>query len=117
MAGFGLGQFLRLAANVVLAAILFEEVFALMAIVLAVMMGLAGLFNDGRPLSMVVGMTAGPLIALALIMAALGIDAWLRPPLMPSLVFWCLAAAGSVIGGLRLYKAMWVYHGYEESQS
>jgi uncharacterized protein (DUF983 family) len=57
------------------------------------------------------------LIALALIMAALGIDAWLRPPLLPSLVFWCLAAAGSVIGGLRLYKAMWVYHGYEESQS
>lgn len=45
VAGFGLGQFLRLAANVVLASILFEEVFALMAIVLAVMMGLA-MFSD-----------------------------------------------------------------------
>lgn len=57
------------------------------------------------------------LIALALIMAALGVDEWLRPPLLPSLVFWALVAAGAVIGGLRLYKAMWVYHGYEESQS
>ena len=71
-----------------------------------------GLERGGR----FVGVVA-MLIALALIMAALGIDAWLRPPLLPSLVFWALAAAGSVIGGLRLYKAMWVYHGYEESQS
>jgi MFS transporter, DHA1 family, multidrug resistance protein len=38
----------------------------------AVMMGLAGLFNDGRPLSMVIGMTAGPLIALALTWGTLG---------------------------------------------
>ena len=36
VAGFGLGQCLRLFANVVLAALLFEEVFALMAIVTAV---------------------------------------------------------------------------------
>ena len=45
VAGFGLGQILRLGANVVLAAILFEEVFALMAIVSAVMFGLA-MFSD-----------------------------------------------------------------------
>jgi O-antigen/teichoic acid export membrane protein len=45
MAGFGLGQILRLGANVILAAILFEEVFALMAIVTAVMGGLA-MFSD-----------------------------------------------------------------------
>ncbi|MGV3727058.1 oligosaccharide flippase family protein [Hydrogenophaga sp.] len=45
LAGFGLGQLLRLGANVALAAILFEEVFALMAIVTAVMMGLA-MFSD-----------------------------------------------------------------------
>lgn len=45
IAGFGLGQLIRLIANVVLAAILFEEVFALMAIVLAVMFGLA-MFSD-----------------------------------------------------------------------
>jgi DHA1 family bicyclomycin/chloramphenicol resistance-like MFS transporter len=38
----------------------------------AVMMGLAGLFNDGRPLSMVIGMTAGPLVALALTWGTLG---------------------------------------------
>jgi MFS transporter, DHA1 family, multidrug resistance protein len=38
----------------------------------AVMMGLGGLFNDGRPLSMVIGMTAGPLVALALTWGTLG---------------------------------------------
>jgi O-antigen/teichoic acid export membrane protein len=43
--GFGFGQVLRLFANVVLAAILFEEVFALMAIVGAVLIGLA-MFSD-----------------------------------------------------------------------
>lgn len=43
--GFGLGQVLRLASNVALAAILFEEAFALMAIVSGVMIGLA-MFSD-----------------------------------------------------------------------
>jgi len=43
--GFGMGQVLRLVANVALAAILFEEAFALMAIVSGVMMGLA-MFSD-----------------------------------------------------------------------
>ncbi|TNF58476.1 MAG: hypothetical protein EP308_00515, partial [Burkholderiales bacterium] len=43
--GFGAGQVLRLAANIALAAILFEEAFALMAIVAAVMQGLA-MFSD-----------------------------------------------------------------------
>jgi uncharacterized protein (DUF983 family) len=56
------------------------------------------------------------LIALALIMAALGLDAWLRPPLLPSLVFWCAVTVGAVICGLRFYKTMWVYHQYEERQ-
>lgn len=42
---FGGGQILRLASNIALAALLFEEVFALMAIVTAVMMGLA-MFSD-----------------------------------------------------------------------
>jgi O-antigen/teichoic acid export membrane protein len=43
--GFGAGQAIRLAANIVLAALLFEEAFALMAIVTAVMQGLA-MFSD-----------------------------------------------------------------------
>jgi len=43
--GFGAGQVLRLAANIALAALLFEEAFALMAIVTAVMQGL-GMFSD-----------------------------------------------------------------------
>lgn len=45
VAGFGSGQILRLGANIVLAALLYEEVFALMAIITAVMMGLA-MFSD-----------------------------------------------------------------------
>lgn len=45
MAGFGLSQILRLGANVVVAALLFEEAFAVMAIVNAVIQGLA-MFSD-----------------------------------------------------------------------
>ena len=55
-------------------------------------------------------------LALVLILAALGVDEWLRPPLWASLVFWGPVTVGSVIGGIRLYKTMWVYHQYEESQ-
>jgi len=43
--GFGGGQVLRLAVNIVLAALLFEEAFALMAIVAAVLQGLS-MFSD-----------------------------------------------------------------------
>jgi len=56
------------------------------------------------------------LLALVLILAALGIDEWLRPPLWASLVFWAPVTVGTVIGFLRFYKTMWVYHQYEESQ-
>lgn len=42
---FGTGQVVRLGVNIVLAALLFEEAFALMALVSAVMMGLA-MFSD-----------------------------------------------------------------------
>ncbi|PKP66809.1 MAG: hypothetical protein CVT85_00235 [Alphaproteobacteria bacterium HGW-Alphaproteobacteria-7] len=54
------------------------------------------------------------LLALALILAALGVDEWLRPPLWASLLFWGPVTAGAVIFGLRFYKTMWVYHQYEE---
>jgi uncharacterized protein (DUF983 family) len=56
------------------------------------------------------------LLALVLILAALGVDEWLRPPLWASLLFWGPVTVGSVIAGLRFYKTMWVYHQYEESQ-
>jgi uncharacterized protein (DUF983 family) len=56
------------------------------------------------------------LLALVLILAALAVDEWLKPPLWASLVFWAPLTVGCVIGALRLYKAMWVYHRYEESQ-
>ncbi|MFN9496937.1 MAG: DUF983 domain-containing protein [Erythrobacteraceae bacterium] len=56
------------------------------------------------------------LLALALILAALGVDEWLRPPLWVSLVFWGPVTVGAVIGAIRFYKTMWVYHQYEESQ-
>ena len=54
------------------------------------------------------------LTALALILAALAFDEWFRPPLWASLVFWGPVTMASVIGALRLYKTMWVYHQYEE---
>ncbi|WP_349512463.1 DUF983 domain-containing protein [Erythrobacter sp. NFXS35] len=56
------------------------------------------------------------LFALVLILAALGIDAWLRPPLWLQLSFWAPVTVGAVVFALRFYKAMWVYHSYEESQ-
>jgi uncharacterized protein (DUF983 family) len=56
------------------------------------------------------------LLALVLILAALGVDEWLRPPLWASLLFWGPVTIASVIAGLRFYKTMWVYHQYEERQ-
>lgn len=54
------------------------------------------------------------LLALVVILAALAVDEWLRPPLWASLLFWGPVTIASVIGALRLYKTMWVYHQYEE---
>lgn len=54
------------------------------------------------------------LLALVLILAALGVDEWLRPPLWASLLVWGPVTVGAVIVGLRFYKTMWVYHQYEE---
>jgi uncharacterized protein (DUF983 family) len=56
------------------------------------------------------------LLALVLIVAALGVDEWLHPPLWASLLFWAPVTIGSVIGVIRLYKTMWVYHEYEERE-
>jgi uncharacterized protein (DUF983 family) len=56
------------------------------------------------------------LLALVLILAALGVDEWLRPPLWASFLFWAPVTVGSVIFALRFYKTMWVYHQYEERQ-
>jgi uncharacterized protein (DUF983 family) len=55
------------------------------------------------------------LLALVLILAALAVDEWLRPPLWASLLFWGPVTVASVIVALRLYKTMWVYHQYEET--
>ncbi len=56
------------------------------------------------------------LLALMLIMAALGIDEWLRPPLWLSLLVWGPVTIGAVVFALRFYKTMWVYHEFEERQ-
>ncbi|WP_072672788.1 DUF983 domain-containing protein [Erythrobacter sanguineus] len=56
------------------------------------------------------------LLALVLILAALGVDEWLRPPIWASLLFWGPVTVGAVIFALRFYKTMWVYHQYEECQ-
>lgn len=55
------------------------------------------------------------LLALVLILAALGVDQWLRPPLWASLLFWAPVTVGTTIFGLRLCKTMWVYHRYRIS--
>jgi uncharacterized protein (DUF983 family) len=57
------------------------------------------------------------LLALVLILAALAVDEWLRPPLWASALLWGPVTVGTVIGGLRLYKTMWVYHQFEEHHS
>lgn len=56
------------------------------------------------------------LLALVLILAALGIDEWLRPPLWLIFALFAPLTVGSVLVALRLYKTMWVYHQYEERQ-
>jgi uncharacterized protein (DUF983 family) len=56
------------------------------------------------------------LLALVLILAALATDEWLRPPLWASFLFWGSVTVASVVFALRLWKTMWVYHQYEESQ-
>lgn len=53
-------------------------------------------------------------LALALILAALGIDEWLRPPLWLTFLVFAPVTVGSVLFALRFYKTMWVYHQYEE---
>lgn len=55
-------------------------------------------------------------LALVLILAALAVDEWLRPPLWASFLFWGPVTVASVVFALRFYKTMWVYHQYEESQ-
>jgi len=54
------------------------------------------------------------LLALALILAALAVDEWLRPPLWATFAFWGPVTVASVVFALRFYKTMWVYHQYEE---
>lgn len=56
------------------------------------------------------------LLALVLILAALGVDEWLRPPLWATFLFWGPVTVASVVFALRFYKTMWVYHQYEERQ-
>jgi uncharacterized protein (DUF983 family) len=54
------------------------------------------------------------LLAVVLICAAVGADTWLRPPLWLSLAVWGPVTVASVIGALRLYKTICVYHQFEE---
>lgn len=74
-------------------------------------LNITGLERGGRFVGVVT-----MLLALLLILAALGIDEWLRPPLWLSLVVWGPVTVGGVVYALRFYKTMWVYHQYEERQ-
>lgn len=72
---------------------------------------IAGLERGGRFVGVVT-----MLLALVLILAALGVDEWLRPPLWLSLLVWGPVTVGGVVFALRFYKTMWVYHEFEERQ-
>jgi len=74
-------------------------------------LNITGLERGGRFVGVVT-----MLLALLLILAALGIDEWLRPPLWLSLVVWGPVTVGGVVYALRFYKTMWVYHEFEERQ-
>jgi uncharacterized protein (DUF983 family) len=74
-------------------------------------LNLAALERGGRFVGVVT-----MLLAVVLILAALGVDEWLRPPLWLQMAIWAPVTVGAVIGSLRFYKTMWVYHQYEESQ-
>jgi len=74
-------------------------------------LNITGLERGGRFVGVVT-----MLLALILILAALGIDEWLRPPLWLSLVVWGPVTVGGVVYALRFYKTMWVYHEFEERQ-
>ncbi len=74
-------------------------------------LNITGLERGGRFVGVVT-----MLLALILILAALSIDEWLRPPLWLSLVVWGPVTVGGVVYALRFYKTMWVYHEFEERQ-
>ncbi|MEL6486611.1 MAG: DUF983 domain-containing protein [Pseudomonadota bacterium] len=49
-----------------------------------------------------------------LVLAALSLDAVLRPPLWVHVVLWAPLTVGSVLGALRLYKVVGLYSEYEK---
>jgi uncharacterized protein (DUF983 family) len=53
------------------------------------------------------------LLALALVGAALAIDALIAPPLWLQLAFWAPVTVGGVIFALRLFKTVLFYAAYE----
>jgi uncharacterized protein (DUF983 family) len=53
------------------------------------------------------------LLAMVLIVAALGIDALFSPPLWLQFAFWAPVTVGGVIFALRLYKTVLLYARYE----
>jgi uncharacterized protein (DUF983 family) len=56
------------------------------------------------------------LLALVMIVTALAIEEYFRPPLLLQLVFWAPVTVGGVIGFLRLYKTTLLYAAYERQQ-
>ncbi|MEO0590497.1 MAG: DUF983 domain-containing protein [Pseudomonadota bacterium] len=52
-----------------------------------------------------------------LVLAALSLDAALRPPLWMHVVLWAPLTVGAVLGVLRLYKVVGVYSAYEKRRS
>lgn len=53
------------------------------------------------------------IIAVLLIMLAVGIDIWLTPPFWLQVVFWAPVTVLAVIGFLRFYKTTLIYRQYQ----
>lgn len=53
------------------------------------------------------------LMAIVLMLIALGLEEMLRPPLWLQAAVWAPATVGAVIGGLRLFKTALLYASYQ----
>lgn len=56
------------------------------------------------------------ILAIVLMMIAVGIEAAFRPPLWLQAAFWAPVTVGGVIFALRLYKTLLLYSAYERQK-
>ena len=57
------------------------------------------------------------LVAAILILAALGFDEWVQPPIWVHALIWAPLTIGAVLFALRLYKTIGVYREFEKKRA